>query len=156
MSRPATKTAIATARLLEALTTVLVNRRAALLTEVHERMRDVRAGGNGHRGGLDEAERAEVGVRDAIGFALIQLTAETLDRIEDALPRIDAGDYGNCSSCGAEISEARLRALPFALRCKECEEARSGSPATAVVGAFERRQALGRTHLIRCDGNPHR
>lgn len=127
MSRPAKKTAIATARQLDALKTVLVNRRAALLTEVHERMRDVRADGNGHRGGLDEAESAEVGVQDDIGFALIQLKAETLDRIEDALRRIDAGNYGDCSSCGAEISEARLRALPFALRCKECEEAREAA-----------------------------
>ena len=28
------------------------------------------------------------------------------------------------SKCGDEISEKRLRALPFAVRCKGCEEAR--------------------------------
>jgi DnaK suppressor protein len=87
-------------------------------------MRDVRGDGNVDRDGLDEAESAEVGVQDEIGFALIQLKAETLDRIDDALRRIDVGEYGDCSSCGAEISDARLRALPFALRCKDCEEAR--------------------------------
>jgi RNA polymerase-binding transcription factor DksA len=31
--------------------------------------------------------------------------------------------YGDCSECGEEIVEARLRALPFAVRCKDCEEA---------------------------------
>jgi RNA polymerase-binding transcription factor DksA len=29
-----------------------------------------------------------------------------------------------CFECGEEISGARLRALPFAVRCKDCEEAR--------------------------------
>jgi len=137
MSRPANKTAIATARRLDEITTVLVNRRATLLSEVHERIRDVRADRNVDRSGLDEAESAEVGVQDDVGFALIQLKAQTLDRIEDALRRIDAGDYGDCSSCGAEISEARLRALPFALRCRECEEERE---ATAL-----QRQSLARS-----------
>jgi DnaK suppressor protein len=124
MSTRATNTAIATARQLDEVKAVLTNRRAALLSEVHDRMRDVRADANVDRDGLDEAESAEVGVQEEIGFALIQLKAETLERIDDALRRIEAGDYGDCSSCGAEISEARLRALPFALRCKECEEAR--------------------------------
>ena len=32
--------------------------------------------------------------------------------------------YGYCSDCGGEISEQRLRALPFAVRCKDCEESR--------------------------------
>ena len=127
MSRAAKKTAISTPRQLDELETVLVNRRAALLSEVHERIRDVRGDGNVDRGGVDEAESAEVGVQDDIGFALIQLKAETLDKIEDALRRIDAGDYGDCFDCGAEISEARLRALPFALRCKQCEQEREAA-----------------------------
>ena len=38
--------------------------------------------------------------------------------------RLEEGTYGNCFECGDEIAEARLRALPFALRCKDCEEAR--------------------------------
>ena len=29
-----------------------------------------------------------------------------------------------CAECGGEISDKRLRALPFAVRCKECEEGR--------------------------------
>ena len=139
MSRPAKKTAISTPRQLDDLKTVLVNRRAALLSEVHERIRDVRGDGNVDRGGVDEAESAEVGVQDDIGFALIQLKAETLDKIEDALRRIDAGDYGDCFDCGAEISEARLRALPFALRCRECEQEREA--AALQLNSFARSAA---------------
>ena len=52
------------------------------------------------------------------------MKAETLTKINDALGRLDEGTYGYCSDCGGEISEKRLRALPFAVRCKDCEESR--------------------------------
>lgn len=40
--------------------------------------------------------------------------------IEAALQRIDAGEYGVCAKCGAEISEARLDVLPFTPFCRSC------------------------------------
>jgi DnaK suppressor protein len=52
------------------------------------------------------------------------MKSETLNKINDALARLDQGDYGNCFECGEEIAEKRLRALPFAVRCKDCEEAK--------------------------------
>jgi DnaK suppressor protein len=52
------------------------------------------------------------------------MKAETLNKINEALARLEAGSYGLCFECGDEISQARLRALPFAVRCKDCEEAR--------------------------------
>lgn len=58
-----------------------------------------------------------------IEFALIQMKAETLDQINQALSRLDEGAYGYCLECGEEIPERRLRAPPFAIRCKDCEEA---------------------------------
>ena len=59
-----------------------------------------------------------------IEFALIQMKTETLHKIEEALARLEDSTYGYCFECGDEISERRLRALPFAVRCKDCEEAR--------------------------------
>ena len=44
-----------------------------------------------------------------------------------ALARLEQGTYGNCFDCGEEIAEKRLRALPFAVRCKDCEEARENA-----------------------------
>lgn len=58
-----------------------------------------------------------------IEFAFIQMKAETLDQINQALSRLDEGACGHCLECGEEIPERRLRALPFAIRCKDCEEA---------------------------------
>jgi DnaK suppressor protein len=51
------------------------------------------------------------------------MKAETLDQINHALSLLDEGAYGYCLECGEEIPERRLRALPFAIRCKDCEEA---------------------------------
>jgi DnaK suppressor protein len=73
-------------------------------------------------GGLDESEHAEADYQEHIEVALIQMKRETLQRVQEALVRLDAGEYGDCVECGGEIAEQRLRALPFAVRCRACEE----------------------------------
>jgi len=104
---------------------ILEDRRREILTEVQDKMRDVRAEASGEgQGVLDAAETSEADIQDDIEFALIQMKTETLHKIEEALLRLEEGTYGNCFECGEEISERRLRALPFAVRCKDCEEAR--------------------------------
>ena len=52
------------------------------------------------------------------------MSLETVTCIDDALVRLDAGKYGCCFECACEISERRLRALPFAVRCQVSEERR--------------------------------
>lgn len=42
------------------------------------------------------------------------------EQILAALGRIEAGEYGVCSNCGADIAMARLAALPTATRCIQC------------------------------------
>jgi len=54
---------------------------------------------------------------------LIEMSAEALRRIDDAVVRLAGGAYGYCAECGDEVSQKRLEALPFAERCRECEEA---------------------------------
>ena len=105
---------------------ILEERRREILSEVHEKIRDVRTeGGNSPSHGVfDAAETSESDIQDEIEFALIQMKAETLHRINEALERLEEGTYGRCFECGEEIEPRRLRALPFAVRCKDCEEAR--------------------------------
>jgi DnaK suppressor protein len=55
-------------------------------------------------------------------FALMEMKSETLQQIDAALQRLEEGTYGTCTECGTEISEARLRALPFAILCRQCQE----------------------------------
>ena len=109
---------------------MLQERRHEIRAEVQGKMRNVRA--EGTWGGklndvLDAVESSEADIQDEIEFALIQMKSETLNKIDDALARLEQGDYGNCFECGEEIAEKRLRALPFAVRCKDCEEAREAA-----------------------------
>jgi DnaK suppressor protein len=106
---------------------MLDNRRRELMAEVQGRMRDVRTEGNKERDAMDQGESSEVDIQEDIELALIQMKSETLNKIEAARRRLDEGTYGDCFECGDEISEARLRALPFAVRCKDCEEARENA-----------------------------
>lgn len=109
------------------LKAILESRRSELVHELRDRIRAVRSDGNLHRDVLDDAEGFEVDIQDDIGFALIQLKTETLAQIDTALRRLDEGHYGNCFDCGDEIAEARLRALSFAVRCRDCEQGREAA-----------------------------
>jgi DnaK suppressor protein len=44
----------------------------------------------------------------------------TVEEIDAALGRIEAGTYGSCDHCGAAIPEERLELRPFAGRCVRC------------------------------------
>ena len=105
---------------------MLEARRRELAQDVQGRIRGARAENAHLREAVDEGEVSELDTQDEIEFAMIQMKADTLSRIDAALRRLDEGSYGNCFQCGNEIAEARLQALPFAVRCKDCEEALAG------------------------------
>jgi DnaK suppressor protein len=63
------------------------------------------------------AERGEV---EALAGKLL----ETLEEIDEALMRFDAGTYGRCERCGDAITEARLAAMPAARLCMSCASKR--------------------------------
>ena len=106
------------------LATMLEDRRRELVDEVQGRIRDARTAGTNESEVLDQGESSEVDIQDEMEFALIQMKAEALNKIDVALRRLQEGTYGQCFECGDEIAKARLLALPFAVRCKDCEEAR--------------------------------
>ena len=78
-----------------------------------------------------------------IGFSLLQMRAEMLNRVDEAMQRLDAGAYGDCADCNGEISELRLRALPFAVRCRACETKREQAKfrASQTAGPLESRES---------------
>ena len=107
----------------DGLRRLLEDRRRELATILHDRMRVVNPehGADVLRQSLDEGEASELNVQEDIELALIQMKGETLAMVREALERLDAGLYGHCASCGDDIAASRLRALPFAVRCRECE-----------------------------------
>jgi RNA polymerase-binding transcription factor DksA len=66
---------------------------------------------------------------DDVDATLANLKHAMLRRVDTALARLQDGRYGRCTRCGGSIAEARLAALPFAVRCGGCEAARERSSA---------------------------
>lgn len=66
--------------------------------------------------------------------SLLARAEDRLKAIEIAFERLDEGTYGICESCGDRIATERLKALPFALYCSDCQRDRY---ATREVGTLK-------------------
>jgi DnaK suppressor protein len=103
----------------------LEQRRATIVNALQTNMRSTRD--------RELADRVEM-TKDPYGAASSahddELTAINMDRlardlklIDKALGDIDAGRYGVCADCDEPIAPRRLKALPFAARCVDCQAA---------------------------------
>ena len=112
---------------------MLRERRREIQNEVQSRIRDGRTDRSNEV--RDDLEVSDADIQGDIEFAVLQMRTETLARIDEALVRLDAGKYGSCFECESEISDRRLRALPFAVRCQTCEERREQEQGNARRGS---------------------
>lgn len=100
----------------------------ALKTELEQRLADMQARlssikkdvTQSHSG--DSAEQAQERENDEVVDAIGNETAQSIRVIQQALERIESGTYGLCDSCGKEIGQARLQAVPEATRCVACAQ----------------------------------
>jgi DnaK suppressor protein len=110
------------------------------------KMVQVENGRNGHRAGLLEKrasvlaglgtkfdtsarmgrvaddDQAQISHDEFVSSRMNGLDYHELGLVEEALDRLDAGDYGICLSCEEPIAEKRLRALPWARYCVTCQD----------------------------------
>jgi DnaK suppressor protein len=92
--------------------------------EVADKRRELREDlAQQERANVNEEEGADQFAR-GLDFALNEMKSQSLARITDALARLDKGTYGICVDCEEPIAAARLKALPFAERCRDCQESR--------------------------------
>lgn len=111
---------------------ILKNQYQELIKEIQKRKRELRAEKTTKLSRIDDEDRdgrsgsdgVVESVQDSIEIFLIKAKVDALHKVEDTLDRLEKGEYGNCSECGEKISKRRLQALPFAVRCRDCEEAR--------------------------------
>jgi RNA polymerase-binding transcription factor len=110
--------------------------------EIHVKLRSLRESLPAEPPDVRDAEEQSVDdfVRE-VDLTLMQMKSETLKKIDQAIQRLEEDTYGRCQECDAEIAAARLRALPFAALCRNCqEEAESLVRAEREARAFERLQ----------------
>jgi DnaK suppressor protein len=67
------------------------------------------------------ADTATETVDREIDYTLEESDGRLLTAIDEALARIEAGTYGVCVNCGAQIAPERLEAMPWATLCIDCK-----------------------------------
>jgi len=92
--------------------------------EIHEKLRSLREAIPAASQDVRDAEEQSVDeFVQEVDLALMQMKSDTLKKIDQAILRLEQGTYGQCQECEQEIASARLRALPFAVLCRDCQEA---------------------------------
>ena len=109
---------------------MLSERRLELQQDVQDRIRNGRNGNS--KEVRDAGEDSDNLHQRDIEFSVLQMRADALTLIDEALVRLAKGRYGNCVACEGQIAEARLRALPFAVRCRACADRREQAKARAL------------------------
>jgi DnaK suppressor protein len=72
----------------------------------------------------DEADLAAHEVNQNLNFSLRNKERQLLGKIDDALARMDEGNYGQCEECEENIEPKRLEARPHVSLCIACQERR--------------------------------
>ena len=73
-------------------------------------------------GRVAEDDQAQISHDEFVSLRMNGLDYGQLRLVEEALDRLDAGDYGTCLACEEPIAEKRLRALPWARYCVTCQD----------------------------------
>ena len=70
----------------------------------------------------DEGDLATINHNKELLYNLHESDFQRLKSIQEALKRMDRGEYGECVRCNEDIAEKRLLAVPWATTCIKCQE----------------------------------
>ena len=70
-----------------------------------------------------EMDRLQQQVSREMAIRNLDNTTKLLKSVQAALGRVDDGIYGLCLRCDEPVAEKRLRAIPWASYCADCQEA---------------------------------
>ena len=76
----------------------------------------------GEEGMLDLADRATESYTKEFLYRLSDNERARLREVEEAILRLDEGTYEQCQECGTKIPTLRLKAIPWASLCLDCQE----------------------------------
>jgi DnaK suppressor protein len=73
-------------------------------------------------GRVAEDDQAPVSHEEFVSLKMNRISHNHFRLVEEALARLESGDYGICLRCEGPISLKRLNAIPWARHCIACEE----------------------------------
>lgn len=97
----------------------LLEMRRVVLQEMSKDLKQGREGAKEE--GMDAYDLASEERDREISFILTDRERSKIQAIQEALERIEGGDYGICEACDGEIADGRLAALPFTRMCVNCQ-----------------------------------
>jgi DnaK suppressor protein len=97
----------------------LLEMKTRLMAGINSELRAEREGNKDE--GMDTYDLASEERDREINFILSDRERLKIQQIDDALERIEDGSYGVCESCGLEVAEERLEAMPFTRLCHDCQ-----------------------------------
>ena len=107
-------------KVLESFREQLVDKRDNILKEAERTLSEL----TDQSGNIpDPNDRASAESGRNFELRIRQREQRLLSKIDDALQRIDDGDFGECESCGETIGLKRLKARPVTALCIECKTA---------------------------------
>jgi DnaK suppressor protein len=109
------------------LRTELIDRLTEIYRHVRADISAITVGAAVEPDASDEAEEGAIDELRALDASLEDRERHLAHSIEDALRRMQSGDFGICIDCGREIPFERLRAVPWTLRCATDEERVEGA-----------------------------
>jgi DnaK suppressor protein len=106
------------------LKTMLLERRQTLTREIDELIARHRSDQLLQRD-QSVADTGDRSLQDSTGeqqISILEVRNRMRNQIDEALRRLEDGTYGTCEDCTREINPERLKAMPFARRCVECQQ----------------------------------
>ncbi len=98
----------------------LLERRGQLLTLVSKTEQDGRVADE--EAAQDIADKATSSYTKEFLFKKSNDDRFILQLVQEALDRMQSGEYGTCVACGGEMQPKRLEAVPWARHCIDCQE----------------------------------
>ena len=106
-------------RQLEYFRNILLSRREELISEAGRMVDYMQTGSNTYADAIDQASQEE---EFTLQLKERDRERKLLQKIDEAIAKIDKKEYGYCVSCGAEIGISRLEARPTTDQCIDCKE----------------------------------
>ena len=99
------------------------------------------------RSRYEESSEIDRDVGDEVDFSVVEQERELnlllkdrekvhLEAIEEALQRIETGEYGFCEECGDTINNKRLLVMPLAQYCINCQQNQERSDSSYFSSGF--------------------
>ena len=106
-------------RQLDYFRSILLSRREDLISEADRMVDYMQTGSNTYADAIDQASQEE---EFTLQLKERDRERKLLQKIDEAIAKIDKKEYGFCVSCGAEIGISRLEARPTTDQCIDCKE----------------------------------